>query len=312
MSLVEFTRFMNDAAALEKTLRLLQGIAQLSVSIFATVETEEAAHLVDVSGTLRKHFALGRRYFRVFKWIDCALIAADALRNNEALVDSEREGVLALLNIAKWSYLGMFLFTEAFTIVGISTFFVLPLLLQDSSICSTIKPQLRLTRVRLLQVDALGVRKFSWAPMLFVESMRFWFYSISCSIILTCYDLYMNRNEIIRLQAEIAAAKEAAETTENGDGATRTRKEKRSKEDIKDTAAPEQKKNRLLDDKQALEKARFRRHALLRQLIGASCDLLTPGAVVNYTPVSPAAVAITSIISSLISSQDIWKRVNKK
>ncbi|KAK7706752.1 hypothetical protein SLS57_009562 [Botryosphaeria dothidea] len=277
MSLVEFTRFMNDAAALEKTLRLLQGIAQLSVSIFATVETEEAAHLVDVSGTLRKHFALGRRYFRVFKWIDCALIAADALRNNEALVDSEREGVLALLNIAKWSYLGMFLFTEAFTIV-----------------------------------DALGVRKFSWAPMLFVESMRFWFYSISCSIILTCYDLHMNRNEIIRLQAEIAAAKEAAGTTENGDGATRTRKEKRSKEEIKDTAAPEQKKNRLLDDKQALEKARVRRHALLRQLIGASCDLLTPGAVVNYTPVSPAAVAITSIISSLISSQDIWKKVNKK
>lgn len=124
MSLVEFTRFMNDAAALEKTLRLLQGIAQLSVSIFASVETEEAAQLADISGALRKHFALGRRYFRVFKWIDCALIATDALRNNEALVESEREGVLALLHIAKWSYLGMFLFTEAFTIVCDFIFFV--------------------------------------------------------------------------------------------------------------------------------------------------------------------------------------------
>lgn len=125
MSLVEFTRFMNDAAALEKTLRLLQGIAQLSVSIFASVETDEAAQLVDISGALRKHFALGRRYFRIFKWIDCALVAADALRDNEAVVESEREGVLALLNVAKWSYLGMFLFTEAFTIVRLCSRFCL-------------------------------------------------------------------------------------------------------------------------------------------------------------------------------------------
>ncbi|EKG11118.1 Peroxisomal biogenesis factor 11 [Macrophomina phaseolina MS6] len=265
---------MNDAAALEKTLRLLQGIAQLSVSIFASVETEEAAQLADISGALRKHFALGRRYFRVFKWIDCALIATDALRNNEALVESEREGVLALLHIAKWSYLGMFLFTEAFTIL-----------------------------------DALGVHKTSWAPMFFVESMRFWFYSITCSIVLTCYDLYVNRSEINQLRAELGAGKSHA----NGDAANdAVENEKPAEKETKENAAPELSKNPASDKEQALKKAKVRRLTLIRQLIGASCDLLTPGAVVNYTPVSPAAVAITSIISSLISSQDIWRKVNKR
>ncbi|KAL1636820.1 hypothetical protein SLS56_000913 [Neofusicoccum ribis] len=274
MSLVEFTRFMNDAAALEKTLRLLQGIAQLSVSIFASVETDEAAQLVDISGALRKHFALGRRYFRIFKWIDCALVAADALRDNEAVVESEREGVLALLNVAKWSYLGMFLFTEAFTII-----------------------------------DAMGLRKSSWAPMFFVESMRFWFYSITCSIVLTCYQLYMNRGDIARLQAEIGAKS----VTANGNGSTSIiEKDIASEKEPKEKPKPAKKKESIQDKKQALGKARKRRHVLLRQLVGASCDLLTPGAVVNYTPVSPAAVAITSIISSLISSQDIWRKVNTK
>ncbi|OMP85369.1 hypothetical protein BK809_0004039 [Diplodia seriata] len=272
MSLLEFTRFMNDAAALEKTLRLLQGFAQLSISVFASVETAEAAQVVDVSSALRKNFALGRRYFRLFKWIDCALVAADALRNNEALVDSEREGVLALLNIAKWSYLGMFLLTEAVTIV-----------------------------------DALGVRKSSWTPLFFVESMRFWFYSITCSIILTCYDLYNNRNKINRLRADLHAAKATAK--ENG-LPTNTESDAKTEEPPKEKPQLPSKKDHAQEKEYALEKARKRRFALLRQLVGSSCDLLTPGAVVNYTPVSPAVVAITSIISSLISQQDIWRKVN--
>ncbi|KAF4544601.1 Pex11 domain protein [Lasiodiplodia theobromae] len=227
MSLLEFTRFMNDAAALEKTLRLLQGFAQLSISIFASVQTEEAAQVVDISGALRKNFALGRRYFRIFKWIDCALIASDALRNNEALVNSEREGVLSLLNIAKWSYLGMFLLTESVTIV-----------------------------------DALGVKKSSWAPLFFVESMRFWFYSIACSIILTCYDLYTTRNKIIRLQAELGAAK----VTAKNDASAATKGDAKTKEQSKEKPEPQPKKTPVQEKERALEKARKTQHTLLRQL----------------------------------------------
>lgn len=298
MSLVEFTRFMNDAAALEKTLRLLQGIAQLSVSIFVSVESDEAAQLVDISGAVRKHFALGRRYFRLFKWIDCALVAADALRDNEAVVESEREGLLALLNIAKWSYLGMFLLTEAFTIVGLCLTF-------PRALFEFFQPKSASADSFVRQVDAMGLRKSSWAPMFFVESMRFWFYSITCSIILTSYHLYVNHGQITQLKTEIAATKVNA----TGNESTKNTKSAREPEE---KPKPEPRKDAMQEKEHAIEKARKRRHALLRQLIGASCDLLTPGSVVNYTPVSPAAVAITSIISSLISSQDIWRKVNSR
>lgn len=115
MSLVEFTNFMNNAAALEKFLKLLQGFAQLGMSVFAS------AQLVETSTLLRKHFALGRRYFRVFKWIDCALVASAALCGD---ANGGKEGVLAMLNVAKWSYLGMFLFTEALTLVCCQSFFL--------------------------------------------------------------------------------------------------------------------------------------------------------------------------------------------
>lgn len=145
--------------------------------------------------------------------------------------------------------------------------------------------------------------------MFFVESMRFWFYSITCSIVLTCYDLYVNRSEINQLRAELGAGKSHA----NGDAANdAVENEKPAEKETKENAAPELSKNPASDKEQALKKAKVRRLTLIRQLIGASCDLLTPGAVVNYTPVSPAAVAITSIISSLIFSQDIWRKVNKR
>ncbi|OJD31858.1 pex11 domain protein [Diplodia corticola] len=271
MSLLHFTRFMNDAAALEKTLRLLQGITQLNISLLAAGQTAEAAQVVHVSSTLRTNFALARRYFRLFKWIDSALVAADALRNNEALVDSEREGVLAFLNISKWSYLGMFLLTEAITIL-----------------------------------DASGVKKSSWAPLFFVESQRFWFYSISCSLILTCYNLYTNRNEIICLQAGLHVAKATAEngisTSTNGDA--------KPKDQTVEKLKPLPKKDHVEEKERALEKARKQRSTHLRQLVGGSCDLLTPGAVIKWIPVSPAVVAITSIISSFISQQDIWRKLN--
>ena len=139
--------------------------------------------------------------------------------------------------------------------------------------------------------------------------MRFWFYSIASAMILTSYDLYVNRSDIIRLQVELDGATAVAS---GNDVSTNTEDTTDAKEKPKESSKPRSRIHRMQEKKQALDKAKEKRHALLRQLVGASCDLLTPGAVVNYTPVSPAMVAVTSITSSLISSQDIWRKVNTK
>ncbi|KAK8247379.1 peroxisomal biogenesis factor 11 [Phyllosticta capitalensis] len=272
MSLVEFTNFMNNAAALEKFLKLLQGFAQLGMSVFAS------AQLVETSTLLRKHFALGRRYFRVFKWIDCALVASAALCGD---ANGGKEGVLAMLNVAKWSYLGMFLFTEALTLL-----------------------------------DAMDLKKFEWAPMIFTEAMRFWFYSISCGLILIGYDFYLNRSDIIRLEKECELVKSlpdgSPKSMTNGkpNGEYKLKDQDQKQETEKPKSDSVSKKTKLSASRQQLEQAKARRGFLLRQLVANACDLLTPGSIVKYTPMPPAIVAITSIVSSSISSQDLWRSIN--
>lgn len=53
------------------------------------------------------------------------------------------------------------------------------------------------------------------------------------------------------------------------------------------------------------------RNVLVWQLVGASCDLLIPGTFVGWFDVNPAVVAATSILSSVLASIDVWKRVNR-
>lgn len=277
MSLVEFTNFMNNAAALEKLLKLLQGFAQLGMSLFAS------AQLVETSTLLRKHFALGRRYFRVFKWIDCALAASAVLCGDAS---GGKEGVLAMLNVAKWSYLGMFLFTEALTLL-----------------------------------DAMDLKKFEWTPMIFTEAMRFWFYSISCGLVLIGYDLYQNNRDMVRTEREYEliesspddSPKSASNRDQTANGIAKTKDQNQKQEKEKELLKPDwiPKDAQLSAKRRQIEQAKARRRSLLRQLFANACDLLTPGSIVKYTPVHPILVAVTSIISSFISSQDLWMQINK-
>lgn len=73
----------------------------------------------------------GRRYFRLFKWIDCWNMAysqyqsylaprQDARAPKEASTrpPPARDNVHFLLLVSKWSLLGMYMFLEMFTIVS--------------------------------------------------------------------------------------------------------------------------------------------------------------------------------------------------
>ncbi|KAF2090229.1 hypothetical protein K490DRAFT_63099 [Saccharata proteae CBS 121410] len=269
MSLVPFTKFVNDAAGLEKTLRGLQGMTQLAASFFAGYEMIEYLAMSEV---IRKHFALGRRYFRFFKFIDCVVASADALQGDE---NGGPEGVLGALNAVRWQFLGLYILTEAFTIL-----------------------------------DAMGLRRSSWAPFIFVESMRFWFYSICCTIVLLSVDLYNIRRQIVTLQQRLAVHQASAAnsgTCVQATGPTKTKE--LTITDKKDS--PVLKYDEVfLKTKEGLRTAKQQQQLLLQRIVGSFCDLLTPGPVIGAIDVGPAVVASTSILSSVLAGREIWKKVN--
>jgi len=105
MTLQQLIRLTNDAGALEKILRLLQSISQVLAAYSITAEDTQTWLL------LRRQFALGRRYIRFFRWIDCLAKAYT--------VFCEETGLVAVLGVGKWSCMGAFLFLESLTILDV-------------------------------------------------------------------------------------------------------------------------------------------------------------------------------------------------
>jgi hypothetical protein len=50
---------------------------------------------------------------------------------------------------------------------------------------------------------------------------------------------------------------------------------------------------------------------ILRRAATDACDLFIPGSVTGWLKTPPVVVGVASITSSLISSKDIWARVNR-
>ncbi|EXJ86130.1 hypothetical protein A1O1_06500 [Capronia coronata CBS 617.96] len=113
--------------------------------------------------TAKNQFALARRYLRLFKWIDCFTVAHaeyQAYGNTPPRPNDEKEqkasgdNVRILLSVLKWSFLGIYLFMEMFTIT-----------------------------------NALSITSYSWGPALQIEALKFWFYALAVSVVLGIYDL---------------------------------------------------------------------------------------------------------------------------
>ncbi|CZT25045.1 uncharacterized protein RCC_10773 [Ramularia collo-cygni] len=105
-------KFTDDAAGLEKTLRLIQGFCTIAVGL--AVSPADA----DLWAKTRGQFALGRRYFRLLKWYPCFVKASNA-------VSAERLSISTILDTIKWTFLSLYFFLEMFTItnaMGITKF----------------------------------------------------------------------------------------------------------------------------------------------------------------------------------------------
>lgn len=128
------------------------------------------------------------------------------------------------------------------------------------------------------KMDAMGIWSTEWAPKVFVEAMKFWFYSISFSIILSLVLLFSNWSK-----------REMSKKVKGRPG----RSEKNSKADI---------------EGQAKQKSRLQ-WSLVKKLVIDCCDLFIPGFTTGWLVASSGTVGILGIISTVLASLDIWERV---
>ncbi|KAG4443826.1 hypothetical protein IFR05_000726 [Cadophora sp. M221] len=108
-----FIRFTSDATALEKILRLFQSLCQILAAY--AISLEDSTTWLQ----LRGQFALGRRYFRFFRFLECFSKAYDCFR--------DVDGVRGVLAVCKWSCLGGYMFLESVTIFDAMGYWPTPL-----------------------------------------------------------------------------------------------------------------------------------------------------------------------------------------
>ena len=127
----------------------------------------------------------------------------------------------------------------------------------------------------VFKMDAIGIWSTEWAPRLFLEAMKFWFYSISFSIILSLVLLYSSLSKL------------AKPLNEGGSSSGKSSKE---------VDAEVKQKGHLQWD-------------LIKKLAIDCCDIFIPGFTTGWLAVSSATVGMLGMVSTLLASIDIWERV---
>ena len=116
-------------------------------------------------------------------------------------------------------------------------------------------------------MDVIGVWPTPYADTILLEGNRFWFYSLVCSILWGVVQLFERHN---------------------ADGESKKSDEKRpARKSTKDAG---------LKSKAGVK----------RRLVSDCFDLLVPGSVLGWISASTAMVGAASVVSTVLSSKDIW------
>ncbi|KAI4824828.1 hypothetical protein E4T44_10043 [Aureobasidium sp. EXF-8845] len=112
----------------------------------------------------RGHFALARRYLRLFKWIDFSQLTLQSL--------TEPDSTRLTLKTTKNALLAIYFFMEMFCIVSLS-------LSSPASFAMT---------KRTKQTNAMNITTSTFLTSLQHHALQVWFFAISVSLLLTFYD----------------------------------------------------------------------------------------------------------------------------
>lgn len=133
------------------------------------------------------------------------------------------------------------------------------------------------------QLDAIGVWPTPWVATCMLEANRFWFYSLVFSILWGLMQIFWIQiaDETPEKMAEKIHDRTASETEGEGAG---------SQKAIRSAGSKSQK-------------------GVRRRLVSDCFDLLIPGHATGWILTSTATVGFASLVSTLLSSKDIWDRL---
>ena len=131
----------------------------------------------------------------------------------------------------------------------------------------------------------MGVWITPWAEVCMLEANRFWFYSLVCSLIAGGMMHFFGDKDERRVKV-VATKNRARGKSKESDVSKKDRGEGKSRVGQKDN-----------------------RHDIKRRFVADGFDLLVPGSVTGWIPTSPAVVGFASAISTILSSRDIWDRL---
>lgn len=136
-------------------------------------------------------------------------------------------------------------------------------------------------------MDAMEIWKTEWAPVVFVEAMRFWFFSLLFSLAISFLQLF-----------QLYTAPPAATPT------------LKPKSDQKAKEVSEKTDSAAVKTAEAHEFL-VQRGKIAKRIVTDACDLLIPGSIIGWIAISSTTVGMTSVVSTVLPSMDIWERVQK-
>ncbi|THV54785.1 hypothetical protein BGAL_0020g00390 [Botrytis galanthina] len=139
-------------------------------------------------------------------------------------------------------------------------------------------------------LDIMGVCNTPWSSTCTLEGNKFWFYSLSISIFGGLWDLYhllANNDTTLKPNSQ--------ENTHDSDLATKP-------VDVTQIIAEQPGKNK---------KGKIKTEIWLK-IIENAADLFQPGAGTGWIVSDRGVVGVMTVVSTLLSSRDIWKRVGER
>ncbi|CAK7214241.1 hypothetical protein SCUCBS95973_002071 [Sporothrix curviconia] len=324
MSIEQLVLFTTDANGLERTLRLVQSLLQIVVSV-PVLLAAVAAWLLPVSGAeakatsnsaaavyevatmlvgARDRVNLVRRVFRMFRFIESS---HNAHRLYSGLFAAPEQAQDPSKTAARRRRRRYDPWLDAFA----ATFAGLYLILETATLLDA------------LDVPGLAVWGPERADRLNVEGQRYWFLSLSCSVLAGVLRM-ANVTRDLPLPPPTEAEKEGNMGSRLGDGDgdedNNSNGEESDAKDEKKLEALNEERLRLrrivqgrMAQRRVWQRAlRDRLVVLGRRVVADAADVLLPGTIVGWTPLAPATVGYVMGFTTLLTGYDVWLRCGRE
>ncbi|KAK3950505.1 peroxisomal biogenesis factor 11-domain-containing protein [Pseudoneurospora amorphoporcata] len=299
-------KFGTDVSGLERTFRLFQALSQCIAYIPSTraifilslssshlltalsmkgtfnlsslslqehlfpppASAEAEAQIITAALGVRSKLAQGRRFFRVFRFLESFHSASTLYYQTHSDRGRDR-GVETWLDIMSKSFNGMYLLFETLGFFG-----------------------------------ALGVPGLDpWGTevnrYLHVEEQRFWFFALVCGVLGGVVKLVNDQGEDVGAAAPNGSAGSVSDMSEKG--GDNDEYGNQLKEQERQRAALEQKEQRIVTRED-------RRMRIKRRITADLLDLAQPGAVVGWFPDWPGMIGVMMVGSTWLTGVEVWEK----